>query len=110
MNRKNLIDYLSVSGNFKEIDETQIDLYIQTIWVAEQAFLDIKARGIQINIRPNNDTPYYQTNGSAGVFFSAIKSIQTIANSLGLSPKARKELGFEDNLPKADDLDRYARM
>lgn len=101
MTKKDLIKYLDEKGYLENVDYTMIDLFYQNLKIAKKAAAKINKEGILINVRQNDENPYYQQHPALAVYNAANKNLMNLSRKLGLSAYDRMNLKLEiDNTEK----------
>lgn len=90
--RKQITDLLIDKGLFEKPDEVLIDELLYQQYLIEESKQSIKNYGIMINIRPDDQSPYFQVNQAVSVYRDSVKSLVTICTKLGITPQERSKL------------------
>ena len=91
-----IVKYQKQKGLSESIDLMLIDQLVFNTRLADDAMADIASSGIKVNVRKkaDDDDPYWTTNPSVNVYFSALKMISMLCLKLGIGADARHKLGI----------------
>ena len=105
--KKEIIRILKREKLYESTDLTLIDELIFNIELIAEAKADVKKRGININLRNDEDNPFYQLNNSLSVIQKSTKIIQSLYSQLGIDVITRiKKADKKVEDKKGDALDR----
>lgn len=86
-------EYLLSKKQFEEIDDSSLDEIEFNLQVIQQCKDDIDQNGYKVNISTQaNGVPYYNKNISWTVYNEALKNLNVLLISLGLTLKERQKL------------------
>jgi len=106
--KKDLIKILKEKKNYEKSDDILIDEMLFQLSMLADAKEDVITRGIQINVRKDQDAPpFYNLNQSVSVVFQATKQVQSLYRQLGLSPNDRLKLKLDKVEANAFDLQKF---
>lgn len=98
--KKKIIKTIKASRelDFQEIDIHLVNRFVETQQIADEAFADIKLRGV---VTPVSESGLVlQKNHSISAYNDALKILLEISKKLGLSARDRADLGM---VPKKED-------
>jgi phage terminase small subunit len=102
-------EYLISKNTFEEIDQTSLNEIEFNLEVIRQCKEDIKDRGLLINISQQaNGVSYWNKNLSWGIYLDALKNLNSLLISLGLTLKERQKLKLAIDSP--DQFDEIMKM
>ena len=96
--------YLKDKDSYEAVDDTLITELIFNIELADMAKIDIRERGVMVNVRKEGEEPYMQINQSVGAYSTAVKQVTAISTKLGITVLNRTQLGLESKA-EDDELD-----
>ncbi|MFW5891753.1 MAG: phage terminase small subunit P27 family [bacterium] len=92
MTKKELVKYLEEKGQLENIDLVMVDQYFQNLKIAKKAATKVNKEGILINVRKDDENPYYQQHPALAVYNAAVKNLMNLSRKMGLSAYDRMNL------------------
>lgn len=93
--KKQITDHLKSTDLYEKIDDMLIDKLVFNVILCDDAQADILERGMVVNVAKPENNPYYMTNPSVNVFFSATKMISALCTKMGINATERRKLKID---------------